>query len=80
MKKIEKDPLFKLDYKKQSAIMNAKTIREKAMIESKELKELERIKMMEKRDMFMSREHELKKRKQIVGYRAAKAKQILMDV
>jgi hypothetical protein len=36
--------------------------------------------MIEKRDIFMSRDHELKKRKQIVGYRAAKAKQIMMQI
>ena len=41
MKQIEKDPLFHIDYKKQVAITSAKQIREKAMLESMELKELE---------------------------------------
>ena len=67
LKKIKKNPLYSVDYKREAAIMNAKSIREKAAQESKELKELERKKIIEKRDIFMTRELEMKKRKEMVG-------------
>ncbi len=58
--------MYHVDYKREMSVVDAKIVREHAKNESKELEELEKRKIVEKRDMFMSRAHENKKRKKIV--------------
>eukprot|EP00347_Sterkiella_histriomuscorum_P001148 403373144 len=64
--KITKDPLHKINYKLELAKMDAKRVRENARRESEELVEMEKRKIAEKRDIFMSKEHDTKRRKRIV--------------
>ena len=74
MKQFEKNPGYRIDYRKVSLLMDARIVRENAKQESQEMMELENRKIQEKRDMFMSREHEKKKKMMIVGWKAKKMK------
>ena len=64
--KIQKDPLYRINYKRELAVMDAKIVRENAKKESEELHDLEKKKIMEKRDIFMSKDHDAKRKKRMI--------------
>lgn len=49
--------------------MEAKVVKERAMQATKEMAQLEQKKNTEKRDMFISRSHEKKKKKKILAFK-----------
>jgi hypothetical protein len=77
---IEKNPSYKLDYKKLMAISDHRIIREKASMESKEIQEQEKQRLFEKRDIYMSRKHDALKRKAVVGHRLNKHKKLMLSM